>query len=315
MSVHLSIRPYPRPFYTGRSTIRRDREKRRLEGAGIRVSEQSSMTARSSPPQVIIQSWHERAAAYHHLIASWPIFSCLADRLIDLLPQPFQGSAIDLAAGSGLVTKRLLDRYPHAHVQLVEPAAAMLALARKQLGTRVASYSQLPAEEVGTLTTRADVVLCSAALHLLDEAKVFTGLACCLPPGGLFVCNLWWHSWEPTVGPDYTSVWQPLVEQALADLNEPRGAWPQPSPLRVRTEAGIRAAAHAAQLTLETIITDTDTVTNRFFIDFAAMSATFLGHLSDSQRATVIARARERANTPVQVQSTRFVFRRETHSI
>ena len=279
------------------------------------------MTARSSPPQVITQnlqswqSWHERTAAYHHLIASWPLFSCLADRLIDLIPQPFQGTAIDLAAGSGLVTERLLSRYPQTRVQLVEPAAAMLALARKQLGTRVSDYTQLPAEEVGALTTRADVVLCSAALHLLDEAKVFIGLTQCLKPGGLFVCNLWWHSWEPTVGPDYTSVWQPLVEQALADLNEPRGTWPQPLPLRVRTEAGIRAAAQAAQLTLETIITDTDTITNRFFIDFSAMSATFLDHLSASQRATVIARAREGANTAVQVQSTRFVFRRETYSI
>ena len=40
--------------------------------------------------------------------------------------------------------------------------------------------------------------------------------------------------------------------------------------------------------------------------------------LGVSFRATsgpVIARAGERANTPVQVQTTRFVFRRETHSI
>ena len=261
------------------------------------------------------QIWHERAAAYHHLIASWPIFSCLADRLIDRVPKPFHGTAIDLATGSGLVTERLLSRYPQAHVQLVEPAAAMLALARQQLGTRVSDYTQLPAEEVGTLTTRADVVLCSAALHLLDEAKVFTGLMRCLKPGGVFVCNLWWHSWEPTVGPDYTSVWQPLVEQTLSDLNKPCGTWPQPLPARVRTEASIRAAAHAAQLSLDAIITDTDTITNRLFIDFAAMSATFLAHLSVSQRATVIARARERANTSVQVQSTRLVFRRETYSI
>ena len=268
------------------------------------------MAQKTNPNAQSWQSWHERAAAYHRLIASWPIFSCLADRLIDLVPKPFHGTALDLAAGSGLVAERLLSRHPHAHVQLAEPAAAMLALARKQLGMRVSDYSQLPAEEVGTLATRADVVLCSAALHLLDEAKVFAGLTHCLKPGGLFVCNLWWHSWEPTVGPDYTSVWQPLVEQALADLNKPRGAWPQPLPLRVRTEAGIRAAAHAAQLSLEQIITDTDTITNRFFIDFAAMSATFLAHLSASQRATVIAHARERANTPVQVQSTRFVFRR-----
>ena len=112
------------------------------------------------------QSWHDRAEAYHRLLASWPLFSHLADRLIDLLPHPIQGPLIDLAAGTGLVAERVLDRYPQAQVQLVEPAQAMLTLARQRLGTRVTRYVQSAAETVGQLSVQADAVVCNAALHL-----------------------------------------------------------------------------------------------------------------------------------------------------
>ena len=256
------------------------------------------------------QSWHERAAAYQQLLTSWPLFTQLADRLIDLLPGPFQGSLIDLAAGTGLVTERVLRRYPSSHIHLVEPAHAMLTLAQQYFGTGVATYVQSSAETVGQRALKADAALCNAAFHLLDENAVLASMNRCLKPGGVFICNLWWHSWQATAGPDYTSAWKPLIEEALTVLDEVHGSWPAPSSTRVRTESVLHAAARSHQFSLEQIVTDTDEVTNRFFIDFAAMSPTFLGHLPTERRTAVIFYAQERAVTPVQLQTTRLVFRR-----
>ena len=268
--------------------------------------------------QEIIQSWQDRARAYQQFTEQWSLFPQLANRLVDLIPVPFSGTAIDLAAGAGLVSACLLQRHPHARVYLVEPAEAMLALGLPQLGDRVIGHAQLRAEEIEHLSIQVDVVLCSVAMHLIDEARVFPRVAQCLKPDGLFIFNLWWHSWEPTAHINPGPQWRAVLEQALTELaerdelDEPPVPLPPPAQPRIRTLTGLTQAAQQAGLTIVQTYTDTDHVPLRFFLEFSAMSASFLGQLSPARRAAVLQRAGARATQTVAIKTTRFVLQRSS---
>ena len=147
-------------------------------------------------------------------------------------------------------------------------------------------------------------------MHLVDETQVFLGLARCLKPGGVYVFNLWWHSWQPTAQASYDHVWKPVVEQVLQDMGEAQPTWSSSSRPRVRTLDHLRRAAQAAGFRLEQVITDTDQVRLSFFTDFSAMSSTFLDHLSAQVRQQALLRIHERATSPVDIQTTRFCIRR-----
>ena len=130
-----------------------------------------------SREQQIIDSWQERARAYQELTDRWSIFGRLAERLIDLLPSPVEGPIIDLAAGAGLLSARLLHRHPQAQVYLVEPAEAMLELAVRRVGSRSIGHARMSAAQVDRVPLRAGAVLCNAAVHLVDETAVFPSVA------------------------------------------------------------------------------------------------------------------------------------------
>ena len=268
--------------------------------------------------QEIIQSWQDRASAYQQFTEQWSLFPQLANRLVDLIPVPFSGTAIDLAAGAGLVSACLLQRHPHAHVYLVEPAEAMLALALPQLGDRVIGHTQLRAEDIGTVSIQADVILCSVAMHLIDEVQVFPGIAQCLKPDGLFIFNLWWHSWEPAAHINPGPQWRAVLEQSLtefaeqAESDEPPVLLPAPSQPRLRTLRGMIQAAQLAGLKIVQTATDTDHVPLRFFIEFSAMSASFLRQLAPARRTAVLQHACARATRTIAIKTTRFVLQRSS---
>ena len=274
-----------------------------------------------SNEQAIIQSWQDRALAYQQFAEQWSLFPRLASRLVDLIPASFSGIVIDLAAGTGLVSACLLQRYPPACVYLVEPAEAMLALALPQLGERVIGYAQLRAEEIGTLSIQADVILCSVAMHLIDEAQVFPGIARCLKPDGLFIFNLWWHSWEPTAHINPGPQWRAVLEQSLREFaeqpesDEPPAPLPAPSQPRLRTLNEMTQAAQQAGLTIVQTYTDTDHVPLRFFIEFSAMSTSFLGQLAPARRAAILQHACIRASQTVEIKTTRFVLQRSSSEL
>lgn len=266
----------------------------------------------------IIRGWQDRAHVYQQFTERWSLFPQLANRLVDLIPAPFSGTVIDLATGAGLVSVSLLQRHSHAHVYLVEPAEAMLTLALPLLGDRVIGHAQLRAEEIRTLSIQADVILCSAAMHLIDEGQVFRGIAQCLKRDGFFIFNLWWHSWEPTAYINPGPRWRAVLEQSLKEFAESAESDELPvllsvsSKPRLRTLCGMTEAAEQAGLTIVQTYTDTDHVPLRFFIEFAAMSASFQGHLAPAQRTAVLQHACTQANQMVEIKTTRFVLRRSS---
>lgn len=262
-----------------------------------------------SREQQIIDSWQERARAYQELTERWSIFGRLAERLIDLLPSPLEGPVIDLAAGAGLLSARLLQRHPQAQVYLVEPAEAMLELAVRRIGNRSIGHAQVSATQMDRVPIRAGAVLCSAAVHLVDETAVFPSVARVLKPGGLFIFNLWWHSWESTAHIDPGPRWRALLEQAMAELGE-TATLPAPTRPRIRTRHGFSQAGQRAGLDTIHTQTDTDRLPLGFFLDFTAMASDFLAYVSPSRRAMVLRAARARANAEVRIQTTRFVLQK-----
>ncbi|MEX5712639.1 class I SAM-dependent methyltransferase [Parafrankia sp. FMc6] len=94
---------------------------------------------------------------------------------------------LDLGAGTGETSLRVLARHPHADLVVLDESAAMLDRARARLPTAHLHVSRLqdplPAGPF-------DLVVSALAVHHLDgpaKADLFTRVAAVLRPGGRFV--------------------------------------------------------------------------------------------------------------------------------
>ena len=93
-----------------------------------------------TPDPEKVRTWHERARAYDELCRRWDVFTLLSTRLIDMLPTELRGDVLDIGAGSGLTSELLLDRHPNCRAILIEPAQAMIDIARTHLAGRPARF-------------------------------------------------------------------------------------------------------------------------------------------------------------------------------
>ena len=258
----------------------------------------------SGPRAEVVTEWNRRAPAYAELVRRHPVFARLADRLVDFVPAE-AGEALDVGAGTGLVSERLLRARPDLRVHLCEPAEGMLALAAERLGPRPASFSALAAEEVDRDPRPVDAALASACLHLSDWPASLRAIAARLRPGGVLAFNLWWHAWEPTAGEaEPADLWRAPLLRALDELRVDPGLLPEPEPRRPPiTPAALAAAARAAGFALEVLDPDRDAVDAALLVDFAAMGPALRGL---REREAVFARARALAAGEATWTSTRF---------
>jgi len=258
---------------------------------------------------VIVNSWHSRAVAYDALISRWPLFTEMADKLIDALPGGFVGHALDLAGGSGLLSDRLLLRYPQASITLIEPAINMLKLAKQRLGSDV-SLLNTTAEHFGSFNLSADAVLCSAAFHLMDESLVFPAIAETLYPGGIFAFNLWGHSFDETVNQEHMVDPLGFLQTAMQEHGETLGIHLPRMATRARSIKKLERCASGSGLELDNYGITEHRTHARFGIEFSAMSENFLGHLETHKRLDVIKRAIELSSGYDLRMSVHFVFRK-----
>lgn len=121
-------------------------------------------------------------------------FAVMFDALAELLPASFV--ALDLACGPGSLGRRLLARFPEAHVVAVDVDPVLLAIGRGALGTLDGRLRWVEAdlaspewsEALGG--TRPDAVLTSTALHWLEPeplARLYRDLGRLLGPGGVLL--------------------------------------------------------------------------------------------------------------------------------
>jgi tRNA (cmo5U34)-methyltransferase len=144
---------------------------------------------------------------------------------LDLIPRGAK-TILDLGAGSGLLSVLVRDRFPKAHIHLVDFSGAMLELARQRLGgdANVTFHQADYLKE--TLPQQMCAVVSALSIHHVeDEGKreIFRRVYATLKPNGVFVNAD--QIAGPTVGLDeqYKALWLAQVrvagasEQQIAD--------------------------------------------------------------------------------------------------
>jgi SAM-dependent methyltransferase len=126
-------------------------------------------------------------------------------------------TAVDLAAGTGKLTRLLVQRF--ARVVAVEPGEGMRAV----LAREVPEAEQIAgsAEAIPLSDRSVDAVLVAEAFHWFDSVDAAREIARVLRPGGTcVVCfNLWRSSFKPTL----PSAARALLDEAFARTGEPGG--------------------------------------------------------------------------------------------
>lgn len=117
------------------------------------------------------------------------------DAAVEWLLPPAATDVLEIGAGTGGLTRRLVGRV--AHVRAVEPDDRMRAV----LAARVPQAEVLPgrAEEIPAGDASFDAVFVASAWHWVDEARALPEVARVLRPGGRLA--LLWN------GPDRTVDW------------------------------------------------------------------------------------------------------------
>ena len=126
------------------------------------------------------------------------IFFDYADDLADRVSKLNPGSVLELAAGTGIVTRRLRDALPdNCELLATDLNAPMLAVAQKKFDrsenvrfeTADASRLQFDDEFFDTVTCQFGV------MFFPDKERSYSEVSRVLKPGGHYVFNVW-GSWE-----------------------------------------------------------------------------------------------------------------------
>ena len=176
-------------------------------------------------------SFGSEAAAYERGRPSYP------PDAIDWLLPPGARDVLDLGAGTGKLTTRLVER--GLDVIAVDPIAEMLEMLRKSLPETPALLGT--AEEIPLADNSVDAVLVAQAWHWFNPARAIPELARVLRPGGRL--GLVWNTRDERLGwAPFTDVQRHQVEwtnyltpQALIDLVASR-SYCITSPTQVRTK-------------------------------------------------------------------------------
>lgn len=180
------------------------------------------MISTGSTPQR--QGWSDatNTRRYARFARDHPWYGDLAEDLVGRTEISEARLVIDLCAGAGAVTGRLLPHLPsHARVLAIDASAAMIAEGRRAISDERVEWLHAPAESVQRCVTGpADAVLCSASFWETDMPSVLGGLHAILRPGGRFVFNLSPSgvvipSQSPTApGRAVPALWQRIFEHA-----------------------------------------------------------------------------------------------------
>lgn len=144
---------------------------------------------------------------------------------IDLIPAGAK-TILDLGAGSGLLTALIRNRFPNAHIHLIDFSGAMLDLAR----TRLAGDARISYQQANYVTDPVPQQLCavvsSLSMHHLedsDKQAVYRSAYQSLLPRGVFINADQVAGPTPQLEVRYKNLWLEQVraagasEQQIAD--------------------------------------------------------------------------------------------------
>lgn len=175
-----------------------------------------------------INSWHTRADAYEILVKNYQIFTDMAMGLVQFLEKGNKDiHVMDLAAGTGLVSKLLIDylSISPSSIYLVEPAERMCIHARRNIQTP--HIYQLAAENCLSTSdlprSYFDYILCNASMHLMSENDIYPIVSQLLKPQkGYFLYTLWYHAFDETQHFSKDKEFQKAVNDALTSFKYPK---------------------------------------------------------------------------------------------
>lgn len=137
---------------------------------------------------------------------------------IDLIPAQAK-YILDLGAGSGLLTALVRNRFPEAHIHLMDFSAPMLSLAGDRLGNDPRITYQRADYAKAALPDGLCAVVTSLSVHHLDDRDkrtVFKKAHSALKPGGVFINAEQVAGPTPALDARYRSLWLRQVRAAGA---------------------------------------------------------------------------------------------------
>jgi tRNA (cmo5U34)-methyltransferase len=102
-------------------------------------------------------------------------------------PEP---EILDIGAGTGLMSAYLLEKFPKAHLTLVDIAENMLDMARQRFAGRGNTRYVVSDYSTGDLGGPYDIACSALSIHHLapeEKCLLFRRIFACLKPGGMFV--------------------------------------------------------------------------------------------------------------------------------
>ena len=98
---------------------------------------------------------------------------------------------LDIGAGTGLLSEMVLNRYPQAHIELINISSDMLQIAKERLVSYPdVTFTQADINDINIELNKYDAVVSSLAIHHLTDTgkkniyrKIFYGLKA----GGIFI--------------------------------------------------------------------------------------------------------------------------------
>jgi SAM-dependent methyltransferase len=241
--------------------------------------------------QTTIDSWHMRADAYEVLVGQYQIFTDMVMGLLTYVKnhrtmEKEDLHVMDLAAGTGLVSKILIDRLhlPPTSLYLVEPAEQMCVRARETIKTP--HIYQIAAEDCLSLADiprdQFDFILCNASMHLMSESNIYPIVSKLLKPkSGHFLYTLWYHAFDETEHYNGDEGFESCVNDvlisfnypkyySLEDKNKPRTSRP------ARSRKYLEETAQANGLKLQSCTIRLHRTPMSFDLDFALMTPNWL---------------------------------------
>jgi tRNA (cmo5U34)-methyltransferase len=154
-----------------------------------------------------------------------PCFDDFYGTSIDFLSQVVEKptSVLDLGAGTGLLTKYLLEKYPDAHYTLVDIAEEMIEMAGKRfvnmpkLHFMVSNYAEQLPEGV------FDLIASALSIHHLDDAQkknLYSMIYDKLPVNGCFINLDQFNATSEIMNRHYVKWWHNFINQHITDTNE-----------------------------------------------------------------------------------------------
>lgn len=134
----------------------------------------------------------ENARRYHEFTRQYPVYQQSSRDLITLALLSKGAAAVDLACGTGVTTKAILDALgPDGRVTGVDGSAAMLAIAASSVSDNRVTWTHAHAEHLDRYVTGfADTVVCNAAIWQTDLDATMIAVRKVMAAQGRFVFNI-----------------------------------------------------------------------------------------------------------------------------